>query len=439
MAKIALSITENYCPHWDAWSGVREIVQNAIDAHEDGHEMEITHSARSNKLTVKNTSVVLDTRVLLLGGTMGKSDAARGQYREGLKIGCLALVRLHCPVTIYSGDEVWRPDIEPSDTFAGQKVLVINTRKLQNTREDFTVEVENISKEVWQAIEKRFLFIKKPSPNATLVTHEGTVLLQDDYKGYIYSRGIYVTTVPDLDCGYDLAHLKLDRDRKVVDSWDLRYRLAELWGSAVEKDPERHTAHVYAMAKSGKEETRAMRSFGSATLAKALRKELEKEHGEGAVPVCSILEAQKAEEMGVKAVLVDAGFKELLEKDGQTMQAMIESRRRGVKQRFLLSDLTSTEEAAVKGIVGRFADLSNVVVVEFNDPNLMGQFEAEAKQLQFSRVALSKDPRELARMAAAQEALRCGRQTEEVLLDALYPVKSVPEPETRDDHFGIPI
>ncbi len=447
--KIALSITKDYCPHWDAWSGIREIIQNAQDAAEDGHPMEITHSARTNKLIVKNKDVVLDTRVLLLGGTMGKASTARGQHREGLKIGCLALVRLSCAVTIYSGDEVWRPEIEASEQFAGQQVLVVNTRKLQNSREDFTVEVENITKEVWQAIEKRFLFIKKPSPNDVIDTAGGMVLTHDDYKGSIFSRGIYVCNVPDLECGYDLTYLQLDRDRKVVDSWDLRFKLAGLWNDAVEKDPEQHTAHVYAMAKNGKEETRALKSFGSAALAKALRKELEREHGEGAIPVASVQEAQQVEEMGAKAVVVDKGFKELLEKDGQTMQAMVEAKRRGVKIRFLPSDLTSLEENRLTEVVARFADLANVVVVEFNDANVLGQYDAEAKQCLLSRAALAKDVRELARMTIAQESLRSERSVEDVCLDALYPVKTpkaappskpvLGGPYDDDDHFGIPV
>ena len=421
--KIPISITETYCPDWKLWHGIRELVQNAIDADDDGYKMEIKH--HGNKLTLTNRGVVLDTRVLLLGGTQGKSATARGKHREGLKIGLLALKRAGCDVNIYSGDEVWRPEIEASEQFAGQRVLVVTTRKLKTPREDFVVEVEGINKDVWTALTKRFLFIKKPNPDQTVEIPDGVILLDPDYRGCIFSRGIYVAEMAGLAQGYDLNSLELDRDRQVVQMWDFRWHLANAWDVAVQKHPLRCAKQVYSMAQSGSEEMQALRHYGSGTLARLMREALEDEHGEGAVPVSSLGEAQEVEELGGKAVVVDASFRELLEKDGKTTESMKEARRKGIKRRLGPGDIPETARVALLDVVGRVAKLTEVVVVEYNDPSVLGQYNTEDRLLQFSLSALAQPAKDLLRMAVAQVAIHRGKSVEEVYLDLLYPAEAL--------------
>ena len=58
----------------------------------------------------------------------------------------------------------------------------------------------------------------------------GRALLDPKYKGNIYVKGLYVCNRDFLEYGYDLAPdlLKLDRDRSLVDSFDLQYALGKL-------------------------------------------------------------------------------------------------------------------------------------------------------------------------------------------------------------------
>ncbi len=420
MAKIALSVTADYCPSWGAWEFIREVVQNAADAHDDGCKMTVKHSG--DTLTISNANVVMDTRILLLGGTMGKSPTARGMFKEGLKIGILAAVRNGLNVAIYNGAEVWRPAIEMSEQFAGQRVLVIHTHKLRIPREDFTVEIEGINKEVWTALEKRFLFLKVPPSHETIPVEGGTILLNDAYKGSIFCRGIYVCTIPDMVCGYDIPTLQLDRDRKVVDSWNLKRQLSDLWNTAIATSPERHSDRVYQMVKSGSDEVAHLRYYATKEMATALRAELEKEYGEGVLPVSNMKEAQEVEELGLKPVVVDSAFKELLERDGQTTATRKEAQRKGIKRRFASGELSLDERSALITVVGRVVDLAHVVIVEFNDTALLGQFNPESQQLQFTRGALALQPRGLLRMAVTQEALRTGVDAETIYLGLLYPL-----------------
>ena len=50
-------------------------------------------------------------------------------------------------------------------------------------------------------------------------------------------KGIYITTVSTLSYGYDLKTVRLDRDRRMVDSWDLRWELSKMLRDAVGKEP----------------------------------------------------------------------------------------------------------------------------------------------------------------------------------------------------------
>ena len=417
---IALSITENYCPTWKHWEAVREIGQNAADADDEGYKMTVVH--RGTKLTFTNAGVVLDPRILLLGGTMGKSENARGKYREGLKISLLALRRLGCAVTIYTGDEMWRPEIEPSEQFAGEKILVIHTRKLRIPREDFIVEIQGIEKEVWGALKKRFLFLQKPDPTEVISTDQGDILLNETYRGCLFSRGIYVCTVPKLDQGYDLKYLQLDRDRQVVDSWDLRYKLADLWAVASVQHADRAIPKIYKMAQAGDtEELQALKHFGSASLAARLRTELEKEYGIGVVPVSGMGDAQEVESLGAKAVVVDRAFQDLLEKDGNTIAKTKETQRRGIRARIGPTGLDATERAVLNEVIGKVVDLNAVQIVEYNDPETKGHYDAESRVLQFSRAALALPKRDLMKMAVAQASLYTGKEGDTIYLDLLFP------------------
>ena len=458
MAKIPLSITEDYCKDWRVWEGIREVLQNAIDAHDDGHEMDVQYFPRTKKLVVTNKSVVLDHRVLLLGGTQGKSASARGKHREGMKIGLLALVRSGIEVTMYNGPEVWRPAIElwnptNKDLTANEdavelpespaRILMVNTRRLGVPREDFTVEMEGLHPEVWEAVKKRFLFITKPNDAETVRVTNGRILLEEAYKGSIFSRGIYVCTVEDIECGYDLDNLDLDRDRRLVNAWDLRYKLSNLWESVIRQDPDRFSKRLYKMVKENTEEGKGLRSYSSdAKLVAVLRKELKEEHGDDVVPVTNMRDAEELERMGLKPAIVDNGFKEILEKDGETLEQVKRRHGRSVKTCYQLSDLSAVERTVLSTWVGKVTDLANVVVVEFNDPKTEVDLKAEEGMLMVARNLFNTPPRHIVAAVAYHEARRRKCDVAQVFLDLLFPsekpsapavTETAPPPSTDDD------
>jgi hypothetical protein len=190
MGKTFLTIDPEYCPSWGWFEGIREFIQNAKDADEfEGHEMKIEHQRRSNKLVISNKNVVVPTdRLAIVGTTSKRGTDQRGQFGEGFVLGTLALIRAGHPVTIFNGDEVWRPSIEEAERgpFKGKRLLHLNPHKLQNTRDTFSIEIENVSGEIWLESKKLFLFLCPPRTEETVKTPHGTALLGDEYRGRVF-------------------------------------------------------------------------------------------------------------------------------------------------------------------------------------------------------------------------------------------------------------
>ncbi len=421
MARIPLTIDPTYCEEWGLQNGLRELLQNAKDGEEfDGYPMHVEHLPRTNKLVISNKGVSIEPSTLLLLGRSSKRDGAqRGKFGEGFVLGVLALIRAGHPVTIYNGDEVWRPEITTPDEghpFEGQKLLVFNTRKLPVARGDFSVEIENVPKGTWADTRTLFLFLTPPRASEVAKVQGNTVLLGEEYSGMIFSRGIYVNRVEDLECGYDLADLKLDRDRRLVDEYDLRWRLGELWNAAHQQDPEKSAPRIYRMAKENKSEVKSLQHRADEKLVKALREEFEKENGIGTVAVASMSESMELEQLGARTAVVNKTLHELLELSGTKVADVRRQLKGTVKVTHAWGALTAGERMVCRDWVERVA--KNYVIVTFND-NKMTCRLLDDEQVAISRWYLGAGRRDLLRAVAGLEALRCKRPVDEVWLDAL--------------------
>ena len=77
MAKIQLTIATEYVKGWSAWEGIREIVQNALDADQDGYAMSVTHSG--TMLRVMSQDARLKVDVWLMGVTGKAAEQSLGR------------------------------------------------------------------------------------------------------------------------------------------------------------------------------------------------------------------------------------------------------------------------------------------------------------------------------------------------------------------------
>ena len=305
MAKIQLTLSTGYVPTWGAWEGVREVMQNAMDAEDDGFAMDVRHNG-VDTLRVSSDDVKLDPNVWLLGTSSKGSGKYRGHFGEGFKLGVLALTRAGHEVKIINDDESWSPKIEESETFGGEDVLTIYTRSRNTSTRKFTIEIGGISKDTWATLKPRFLHLAKPKH--VIETSRGGVILDKAYKGKVFVKGIYVQTKSDLAAGYDFSNVDTDRDRKMVDSWDLQNAASKAWEEAMTKKPEpKITRRVITMLEAGAVDVQGMGSmYGTVNpeVAKEVASHFRKEHGANAVPVTSMAESREVAHLGKKGVVV---------------------------------------------------------------------------------------------------------------------------------------
>lgn len=356
MAKIPLTISKKYCADWGVFQGIREMLQNAKDADDDGHKMSIEHFPRTSRLEITSTKVYVDPAKLLV---LGESDKApghkRGQFGEGFVLGCLALMRKGCDISFRNGGYSWSVAFEepdPGHPLTGSELMTFKSRALAAHEQDFRIEIENIPTNVWDVLKKLFLFITPPLSSETLETPHGTLLINPDYIGHVFSRGIFVRKFENLACGYDMVGLTLDRDRRFVDEWDLHYKLGKIWTDACNAYPSIAAPRLYDMAKAGATEAKNVKYHVDDRILKDVRERFAKENGESAVPVGTTAEAKDIEDAGGKAAMVNDVLKELLEKGGLSVETAKKQLDGQIETRFTPYDLKGEEQVAFARLLG---------------------------------------------------------------------------------------
>jgi hypothetical protein len=373
MAKIPLIIDSGYCYGWGAWEGVRELVSNAKDAEEldPRHAMEIRHSKKTSTLTVRTKGVVVDPATLLvLGKSSKRGRDVRGRFGEGFVIGCLALTRAGHPVAFRNADLSWRCLFENADAdhpLAGNELLTFYSRGITPTP-DFELTIENITDEVWQAMLPLFLFMTPPPPEDVIKVDQGSLILTPERKGMVFARGVFVRRFENLNCAYDLREVQLDRDRQMINEWQLGDTLSDLWASVlsgrkdVQHAQESLARRAYDMVKEGADEARHFRYRTDDRLVGTMKAQFVAEHGEDTVPVTTMDEAKAIEDLGAKPVVVNSTMKELLAKTGLSAEGAKAALEGKVAARLLPSQLSDAERAAL-GVVDVLA--KGYAVVEF--------------------------------------------------------------------------
>lgn len=383
MPKIQLTIKTTYLSSWDAYCGVRELVQNARDSEVDGHPL--TVDWLNDTLRIENEGAALPHKALLLGHTTkeGRSDQI-GKFGEGLKLGVLALVRAGHQVKIRNGGEVWTPCIERSETF-DEDVL---TFRIEGGREDkkrVRVEVGGITKDAWAKMRECFLFLQKPKKADVIETSYGTLIRGAAHKGRVYVKGIFVQTDPSLEYGYDLKDAELDRDRKMVESWNLKYHTKNVLLAALTKQKSM-LVQFTEMLENPTTETETITDSNSAwgvtnEVSKAVADAFKKKHGEDAVPVTSLAESKDVEHLGKKGVVVTKQLGTVLAKTLGDALTVKESLKKEVVKTYSWSDLDVIERASLTDAIGLVnpvekVSLDEVDIVDFRSDTLMGQFKA---------------------------------------------------------------
>lgn len=224
MARYELTITPNYVSNWTVDDALREIFQNAIDESNSNpeHVMEYDYSEDNETLTVFNKGAFLEKKTLLLGETSKSGGNTIGQFGEGYKIATIVLLRYGLSLVINNANEVWTPRIVKSRRY-GSDIVVFDVKKSKNTVDGLEFKVQGLDCDTWKNFEDNKFLSQSKYPKCER-TEFGNVLLDEEYKGKVYVCGLYICENEQLCFGYDFVSsvIKLDRDRGLVDYFDMR-------------------------------------------------------------------------------------------------------------------------------------------------------------------------------------------------------------------------
>ena len=400
--KIELSIDSKYFPEWGVYEGIRELLSNMKDAESQlAAPATCTYRKETQTLVLTNEGTTLPHEALLLGATTkrDRSDLI-GRFGEGLKGGVLALVRAGNKVKIRSGSEVWTPSIQRSEKFSAD-VLVFEIEKGRQERERVQVEVSGISQEDWDAMANCFLFLMKQSKldKIKISTSNGGLLVDPAFFGRVYVKGVFVGTDPKLHFGYDFWNASLDRDRKMVEKYDLQYRCQAIWQEALNKRPDLIQSFLGLLERNASD-VDGLSDWSAQNLSEATKKEALKvfrdRHGNDAVPVETLADSKDIEHLGKKGVVVSKPLRYVIETLTGNVNAVKENLRHEVVRNYSWGELEDSEKANLESAIALISavepvDLSMIDIVDCRDAKILGLYKDCRVLLTKKMLATHKD------------------------------------------------
>lgn len=324
-SKYELTISTGYVPDWTYVEAVRELFQNAIDNERvnPDNKMSISHTGDVLEISNKTSKLTLDS--LLLGSsTKRDDDRTIGQHGEGYKIAFMVLLREGKNITVenYGADEIWTTKLVNSRRYNGAKVVQIEVDKnpfwKKNVNNDLNIIVEGISESEYDDIVKANLFLQD-DVDASEMTSSGQVLFGDDNVGKIFVKGLYVSTMNSMGLrhgyNFDTTGIKLDRDRKLVSSFDISYYASKIWAELAKND--KYTEDIADMVQSKAPDVEYLRSSiylykdNLGGVADKIVDNLKEEYGDNVYPVTDNEEYRAAERSGLSPVIVSSNVKEI--------------------------------------------------------------------------------------------------------------------------------
>lgn len=287
--KYDLTISPQYVSSWGLNEALREIFQNALDQEALGSPMSIDWERQKDgtySVRIQNKSSLLDKASLLLGNsTKANDDQTIGQFGEGYKLACLVLLRLGKDVRIlnYGAKEQWIPRIAHSSKFDSEllQIEVIKYRLMRVPDHDLTWTISGLSFEELKTWRSQNLVTNKNYKFFSLNDIE--VLTDEDQKGNVYVRGLFVGHIKNdkMRYGYNLqpSQIKLDRDRKQVQSFDLFWALSSHWARYQDQNL------LLEMLIEGSAEVEYLHYYTYEGFSKFVLEEFRRIHGPDAVPV----------------------------------------------------------------------------------------------------------------------------------------------------------
>lgn len=234
MARVfELPILLDYVSDWGIVEAVREFFQNCIDeeTQNPSHKWWSSYDEVNKELTVANRGCALDTASLLLGKTSKAGDNSTiGSHGEGYKVASVVLLRTGHTLKIFNGykQELWTSKVIKSRRY-GADIVGFNIQGYSYGDDSLRFVIGGITPDEYEEIQSKNLWICE-DVGKVLKSEVGSVLLNEKFSGQIFVKGLYVKTIDDIQYGYNFepSEVRLDRDRRTLDSWDLQYTISKL-------------------------------------------------------------------------------------------------------------------------------------------------------------------------------------------------------------------
>ncbi len=383
-----VSVKATYVPKWGIKDAFREFGSNAFDAETEMESKATVRYRKENEtLYIENEGVVVPREALLFGHTT-KVDKAEliGQFGEGLKLACLAAVREGYKVRIRSGSEVWVPSMVDSKVFPGTQVLGFDIQTGRKEEPRVVVEVTGVSPEQWSEFRQMFLRLDEPKKDEVVKTWRGSLLRGERYVGKLFVKGVLVEHDQKLKYGYDLKDAKVDRDRRIIDTWDKEWAIKEIWNEASRELPEVKSQFVKALFNQDGDTaaiTEHSAQYVDRELAKAAAEHFREEHDEDAVPVTSEQQAQDMAALGKKPVMVPRNVAAVLNvalgSPAEQKQKLLGEAVRTYRPSELLGPQTVTLMLACQTLQEFGVDIADdrIDVCDFRSADIRGQVQGD--------------------------------------------------------------
>lgn len=237
MKEYNFTITRNYVSDWGLIEGVREILQNAIDS-----SGEMSVSIDNNTLTISNKDVKLPIKSLLMGyGTKTNDSSSIGGKSEGSLLAIMVLIREGYNVLVTNDDEYWMPKFTYNKDLE-EEILTIEVEH-SNPQHIFKYEISGLSEYDIETLLEEFPILDKEINGEnyeSVETQCGEIILDEKYKGRMFVEGLPIQRDDNFEFGYNFKteYVKLDRDRKAINYYELRGLTAQSLVTAKECHPE---------------------------------------------------------------------------------------------------------------------------------------------------------------------------------------------------------
>lgn len=324
-SKFELSISTSYVPEWGIVEAFRELFQNALDNEITNSNNKMGFEYRDNTVRISNKTSKLTAESLLLGSsTKCDDDRTIGQHGEGYKIAFMVLLRNNKKIKVYNygAREIWEVRLVNSKRYNGQQIPTVFIEKEAVWKtvpsDDLIIEVSGITNEEYEQVVESNLHLRNEEVQRFDIDGHGAVLLDDKEKGKVYVKGLFVNKVDSLEYGYDFEPtvVKLDRDRKLIDSFDISWEASIIWLLASDNSDEMKKIAT-ELLNNNAADTRYVKSnlykSNSKTLINNVAKEFYNEHGENAVPVTNNTEYKEVEKLEHgEPVIVEKSIAEII-------------------------------------------------------------------------------------------------------------------------------